>query len=83
MRPTIDVVMPTWNSAPMLARMLEPLLRGLRPDRIIVVDRSSEDGTRELAQEHGATVLIDVTSLGSARMGGGRPQHGRVDRVHR
>ena len=72
MHNAIDVVMPTWNSAAMLSRTLRPLKEGLRPCNIIVVDRSSQDRTRDIAVEHGATVLVDTVSLGSARMTGVR-----------
>lgn len=65
----IDVVMPTWNSARWLARSLA----AIRADasfprgRILVVDRASSDGTREIAAAAGAEILTDTVSLGSAR----------------
>jgi len=69
-RPDVSAVVPTWNSASRLDRSLETVRRNLRPRRIIVVDRDSEDGTTDIARRHGATVLRDNTSLGSARMKG-------------
>ncbi len=66
----VSAVIPTWNSATRLERSLEGIERNLRPRRIIVVDRMSEDDTVDIAQRHGATVLTDTRSLGSARMKG-------------
>mgnify|MGYP002083157934 FL=1 len=66
----VSAIIPTWNSAARLERSLEGVERNLRPSRIIVVDRSSEDGTVDIARRHGATVLTDTRSLGSARMKG-------------
>lgn len=66
----VSVIMPTWNSATRLERSLDGIERNLRPSRIIVVDRRSEDATVSIARRHGATVLTDTRSLGSARMKG-------------
>lgn len=65
----VDVAMPTWNSA----RWLRDALASIHGDRtfprgrILVVDRASTDGTREIAREFGCEVLTDTVSLGSAR----------------
>ena len=66
----VDVIIPTWNSAKRLGQTLEAVEKGARPARIIIVDRDSIDGTREIAQAHGCTVLRDTISLGSARTKG-------------
>jgi len=66
----VDVIVPTWNSAKRLENTLEAIKRGVRPARIILVDRDSEDGTREIAQAHGCTIISDTVSLGSARTKG-------------
>ena len=66
----VSAIIPTWNSAARLERSLEGVERNLRPSRIIVVDRLSEDATVDIARRHGATVLTDTRSLGSARMKG-------------
>ena len=66
----VSAIVPTWNSATRLERSLEGIIQNVRPRRIIVVDRESEDATVDIALSHGATVLTDTTSLGSARMKG-------------
>ncbi len=66
----VTAIVPTWNSAARLERSLEGIGRNLRPRRIIVVDRASEDATVDIALRHGATVINDTKSLGSARMKG-------------
>ncbi|NLK26325.1 MAG: glycosyltransferase family 2 protein [Euryarchaeota archaeon] len=68
----VSAVVPTWNSASRLEKSLEAVEKNLRPRRIIVVDRDSEDSTPDIARRHGATVLKDTVSLGSARMKGVR-----------
>ena len=68
----LTVIIPTWNSETRLGRALESVERNLRPGRVIVVDRESQDRTQDIAREHQAEVLIDVVSLGSARMKGVR-----------
>jgi glycosyltransferase involved in cell wall biosynthesis len=49
---TVDVILPTFNRAPLLARTLASLSRARVPRdlhvRVIVVDNASTDGTREL-----------------------------------
>ncbi|WP_019178111.1 glycosyltransferase family 2 protein [Methanomassiliicoccus luminyensis] len=64
------VIIPTWNSGNRLERSLRSVEDELRPARIIVVDRDSRDGTPEIARRHGATVIPDTVSLGSARIKG-------------
>lgn len=66
----VDVIIPTWNSAKRLGQALEAVEKGVRPARIIIVDRDSMDGTREMAQAHGCTIISDTISLGSARTKG-------------
>jgi len=66
----VDVIIPTWNSAKRLGLMLEAVEKGVRPARIIIVDRDSIDGTREIALDHGCIIISDTISLGSARTKG-------------
>lgn len=66
----VDVIIPTWNSARGLEAALGSIEREVRPSRIIVVDRESTDGTREMALSHGCVLIDDTTSLGSARTKG-------------
>ena len=68
----LSVIIPTWNSGSRLGRSLDTVERNLRPSKVIVVDRDSEDETQDIARQYGAVVLRDATSLGSARMKGVR-----------
>ncbi len=68
----LTVIVPTWNSATRLERALDSVERNLRPEKVVIIDRDSEDSTTQIAQRHGAEVLTDTTSLGSARMKGVR-----------
>lgn len=54
----IDIVIPTWNGAPMLAATLETLSRQTYPiARVIVVDNGSTDNSVAVAQTAGAQVI--------------------------
>ena len=68
----LTVIVPTWNSATRLERALDTVKRNLRPGKVVIVDRESEDTTRQIAERQGAEVLTDTVSLGSARMKGVR-----------
>jgi glycosyltransferase involved in cell wall biosynthesis len=68
----LTVIVPTWNSATRLERALDTVERNLRPGKVVIVDRESEDSTRQIAERQGAEVLTDIVSLGSARMKGVR-----------
>jgi glycosyltransferase involved in cell wall biosynthesis len=68
----LTVIVPTWNSATRLDRALESVKRNLRPGKVVIIDRESEDETRQIAERHNAEVLTDTVSLGSARMKGVR-----------
>lgn len=57
----VAVVIPTWNRAELLEKVLESLARQTHPvDRVIVVDNGSTDNSAEIARRSGA----DVLSLG-------------------
>jgi glucosyl-dolichyl phosphate glucuronosyltransferase len=51
---TLDVVVPTYNRAPLLARLLDSLRSANQPDsmwiRVIVVDNNSTDATRDVVE---------------------------------
>ena len=66
----IDVVMPTLNSSRTLAEAVTKVKTHLKPKRIVVVDGGSKDGTQRIAKDLGCEVLVDASSLGSARMTG-------------
>lgn len=51
--PTVSVIIPTWNRAPLLVRALDSVLAQRRPpDEIIVVDDGSSDATATLIRRH-------------------------------
>ena len=66
--PTVSAIMPVYNGGEYLAKSLPPLLstigRGLI--EVIVVDDSSDDGSRELAERMGARVIPSGGRLGPA-----------------
>lgn len=64
------VIISNRNSADRLERSLRSVKDNYRPARIIVVDRDPQDGTPENARRHGAMVIPETVSLGSARIGG-------------
>jgi glycosyltransferase involved in cell wall biosynthesis len=65
--PPIDVLVATFNSAATLEAALEAAQRYLPIHRIILVDRSSSDGTLEIAERWGAEIYVDEVGLGYAR----------------
>lgn len=65
--PGVDVLVATYNSAETLEESLDSARRYLPVHHLIVVDRSSTDGTLEIAQRYGARILRDDVGLGSAR----------------
>jgi dolichol-phosphate mannosyltransferase len=56
-RPQISIIVPTLDEEATLGEVLE----GVKPhaDQLIVVDGHSTDGTREVAEAHGARVILD------------------------
>jgi rSAM/selenodomain-associated transferase 2 len=55
--PRVSVVIPAWNEAHRLPRLLEALGRcDPRPHEVIVVDGGSEDGTRDLAASRASVI---------------------------
>jgi glycosyltransferase involved in cell wall biosynthesis len=63
----VDVLVATYESAATLRRCLAAARRNVPVHCLIVVDRSSRDGTVEIAREFGARVIPDEVGLGSAR----------------
>lgn len=58
---TISVIMPAYNAAHLLPRVLPPLLKMLADGEVaevLVVDDQSTDNTAELAREMGASVMV-------------------------
>jgi glycosyltransferase involved in cell wall biosynthesis len=68
----LTVIIPTWNSDTRLDRALISVEQNMKPGKVIVVDRESQDQTKEIARDHNAQILTDTVSLGSARMKGVR-----------
>ncbi|MBU6120349.1 TIGR04283 family arsenosugar biosynthesis glycosyltransferase [Hymenobacter siberiensis] len=60
----LSVIIPTFNEAANIARLVGELRRHAadRPVEIVVVDAHSPDGTAELARQAGATVLLPPRS---------------------
>ena len=65
--PPIDVLVATFNSALTLDATLAAARRALPIHCLIVLDRSSTDGTQAIARRWGAQVHVDDVGLGSAR----------------
>jgi len=66
----VDYIVPTWNSADTLEECLVSIEGHGRPNRIIIVDNHSTDGTQRIARDHGCVILLDDRSLGAARRKG-------------
>ncbi len=64
---TVDVLVPTYNSAATLRESLDSVRRFVPVHCLIVVDRSSTDETGSIARSFGARLLWDDVGLGSAR----------------
>ena len=54
----VTVVIPTWNEAGSIARVLDEIPSSLVSE-VLVVDAGSTDGTREIASAHGACVVVE------------------------
>jgi glycosyltransferase involved in cell wall biosynthesis len=54
----VSVVIPTWNEAGSIARVLEEIPASLVTE-VLVVDGGSTDGTREIAAARGARVVVE------------------------
>ncbi|HXE11097.1 MAG TPA: glycosyltransferase family 2 protein, partial [Bryobacteraceae bacterium] len=64
---SVSVVIPTWNQAPLIEKILESLKRQtISPAEIVVVDNGSRDETLFIAQSHGAKTIALTTNLGFA-----------------
>lgn len=63
---SVDVVLPVRNALPLLGDCLESILPQVRAlnGRLFVFDDASSDGSGDLAERHGATVLRAVTPNG-------------------
>ncbi len=67
MSPTLTVVIPALNESERLPDLLGTLARQTRPpDQVVIADAGSTDGTRAIAEQHGAQVVE-----------GGKPAAGR------
>jgi hypothetical protein len=63
----VDVLVATYESGQTLERALVSVRRMVPVRRLIVVDRSSRDSTREIAARFGAEIYDDPIGLGYAR----------------
>ena len=65
---TLSVVIPTWNRRDLLDKLLRNLQdQTLTPDKVLVVDNGSSDGSADLGRSLGATVIGFVSNQGFAR----------------
>lgn len=69
--PTISLVIPVWNDAGALARNLPMLLREWPANALWVVDGGSQDGSLEVAKQHGAQCLRVARPSRAAQMNAG------------
>jgi glycosyltransferase involved in cell wall biosynthesis len=52
----VIAIVPVWNEVEVIGRVLDEIPREV-VDRVVVVDGGSADGTREVAEQHGAVVI--------------------------
>ena len=65
--PKISVIVPAFNAAGTLGRVLDGLVEtGFRVNQITVVDDGSTDATQEIARAFGVQLLLNKTSKGAA-----------------
>jgi GT2 family glycosyltransferase len=64
--PKVAVVIPTWNSAALLPRLLDSIAAQEEPVELLVVDNGSSDGTVELLAERGIPHLTRGENTGFA-----------------
>lgn len=77
-RPRLSVIIPTWNEARSLPRLLRDLRRsGRRHFEVIVVDGGSTDGTVEVARRAGVRVLQAERGRGRQLRAGAAAAHAR------
>ncbi|MGC2061610.1 MAG: glycosyltransferase [Thermodesulfovibrionales bacterium] len=72
----ISVIIPTYNAAKHLEKLLESLRQQTLPSEIIVIDSSSTDSTPKIAEQFGATVK--VIDKGAFDHGGTRTLAGKM-----
>jgi hypothetical protein len=64
--PSLAVVIPALNEAPLLSDCLASVARmAPRPDEVIVVDGGSSDATRDVAARHGTSVIMSEPGRGT------------------
>jgi hypothetical protein len=64
--PEVAVVIPTWNSAALLPRLLDSIAAQEAPIELLAVDNGSEDGTADLLRERGIPHLTLGRNTGFA-----------------
>lgn len=68
---TFSVIIPTYNEAGNIARLVAELRRHAPQAEVLVVDANSPDGTAEVARQAGATVLLAPQPGRAAQMNHG------------
>jgi rSAM/selenodomain-associated transferase 2 len=69
--PELSVIIPTKNEARNLPRALASLAESAIAFEVVVVDASSEDGTADMAELRGATVIRGASSSRAGQMNAG------------
>jgi GT2 family glycosyltransferase len=64
--PKVAIVIPTWNSAALLPRLLDSIAAQAEPIELLAVDNGSEDGTVELLAERGIAYVTRGENTGFA-----------------
>lgn len=82
-RPTLALLIPAWNAAAFLPRLLTSAARQEEPfDAVWVYDDGSTDGTAAVAEAHGARVLRGETNRGCSAGKNALAAHVEADFLH-
>lgn len=82
-RPTLSLLIPAYNAAPYLPRLLDSARAQTRPfDEIWVYDDCSTDNTAEVAMAHGAKVLRGAVNKGCSAGKNALAKHVETDWIH-
>jgi rSAM/selenodomain-associated transferase 2 len=68
---TLSIIIPTYNEAGNIARLVAELHRYAPQAQVLIVDANSPDGTAEVARQAGATVLLAPQPGRAAQMNHG------------
>lgn len=74
----VSIVIPTWNEADRIGRLVDRLTRDDRIGEVIVADAGSPDGTANVAAHAGATVVRSAQGRGQQLCAGAQAATGDV-----